>query len=52
MKTKMKMQACLPTHVRIGHSDRQRAIHLLRIAASDVGQSDARRQWIRAATQC
>lgn len=49
----MKTRICLPAPPRDGHADYQRAVHLLRAAAScDVGQSDARRQWIRAATQC
>ena len=48
----MNFQLCAPVQPRVTHSDRQRAVHLLRAAASDVGQSDARRQWIRAATQC
>lgn len=51
MKTKL-MQLCLPVQPRTGHNERQRAVRLLRAAASDVGQSEARRQWIRAATQC
>ena len=41
-----------PTERRMGLGDYERAIHLLRIAASDARQSDARRRWIRAATQC
>ncbi|MEB3022785.1 hypothetical protein [[Mycobacterium] crassicus] len=48
----MKTQPCLPTPPRGGLGDYQRAVYVLRAAASDVGQSDARRQWIRAATQC
>ncbi|BBX11875.1 hypothetical protein MNVM_09560 [Mycobacterium novum] len=49
----MKTQTCLPAQSRGDHGDYMRAVHLLRAAASsDVGQSDARRQWIRAATRC
>jgi hypothetical protein len=49
----MKTQTCLSAEPRDGHGDYQRAVHLLRAAATcDAGQSDARRQWIRAATQC
>lgn len=50
----MTTQPCLPSPLRSGHRDYQyqRAVHVLRAAASDVSQSDARRQWIRAATQC
>lgn len=51
----MKTQTCLPAQPRGGgghQGDYQRAVHLLRAAATEVGQSDARRQWIRAATQC
>lgn len=49
----MTTQTCLPAQPpRDGHGDYQRVVRLLRAAASDVGQSDARRQWIRAATQC
>ncbi|MFL0177996.1 MULTISPECIES: hypothetical protein [unclassified Mycobacterium] len=48
----MKKYTYLPLDPRAGHVDRQRVIHLLRAAAAEAGQSDARRQWIRAATQC
>ena len=48
----MKTQKYLPIDLRIGNGDHQRVIRLLRAAASEAGQSDARRQWIRAATQC
>lgn len=48
----MKTQPCLPAQPRGEHGDYQRAVYVLRAAASDVGQSEARRQWIRAATQC
>lgn len=48
----MKTPTYLPTQPRGGRGDYQRAVHVLRAAASDVGQSEARRQWIRAATQC
>jgi hypothetical protein len=50
----MKTPTCLHGQPLGGHGDYQRAVHLLRVAAasSDAGQSDARRQWIRAATQC
>lgn len=48
----MKTQSYLPVDPRTGHTDRQRAICLLRAAASEAGQTEARRQWIRAATQC
>lgn len=48
----MKTQTYLPAEPRTGHIDRQRVVRLLRAAASEAGQSDARRQWIRAATQC
>jgi hypothetical protein len=50
---KMNTQPCLHAQPRGGHRDDQRAVHLLRVAATcDVGQSDARREWIRASTQC
>ncbi|WP_165604343.1 MULTISPECIES: hypothetical protein [Mycolicibacter] len=49
----MTTQTCLPAQQpRGGHGDYQRAVHLQRAAASEAAQSDARRQWIRAATQC
>lgn len=48
----MQTQPCLPAPPRAGHGDYQRAVHILRAAASKADQSDARRQWIRAATQC
>ncbi|MEB3071150.1 hypothetical protein [[Mycobacterium] vasticus] len=48
----MKTQPCLPAPPRGCQGDYQRAVHVLRAAASDAGQSDARRQWIRDATQC
>ncbi len=48
----MKTQICLPTPPRVCHRDYQRAVHQLRVAASDTAQSAARRQRVRAATQC
>ena len=48
----MNAPTCPTAQPRTGHGDYQRAIYVLRAAASPVGQSDARRQWIRAATQC
>ncbi|MBS9534604.1 hypothetical protein KIH27_13505 [Mycobacterium sp. M1] len=48
----MTTQTHAPAERRMSLSDYERAIQLLRIAASDARQSDARRRWIRAATQC
>ncbi len=48
----MKTQEYRPVDWRDGHGDHQRVIRLLRAAASKRGQSDARSQWIRAATRC
>lgn len=48
----MKTQSFLSAQPGAAHSDRQRAVHLLRAAATDTGQCDARREWIRAGTQC
>ncbi|MGV0624766.1 hypothetical protein [Mycolicibacter minnesotensis] len=48
--TKMQPYLLIDPRTRLG--DHQRAVRLLRAAASQAGQSDARRQWIRAATQC
>lgn len=48
----MKTQAYVPAEPRITLNEYERAVNLLRSAASDARQSDARRRWIRAATQC
>ena len=49
----MKTQKYMHVEPRTGRLiDRQRIVRLLRTAASEAGQSEARRQWIRAATQC
>lgn len=48
----MKTQKYLPVEPQVGHGDHQQVIRLLRAAAAEAGQSEARREWIRAATQC
>ena len=48
----MKKQTYRPVEPRAGYNDHQRVVRRLRAAAADDDQSDAQRQWIRAATQC
>jgi hypothetical protein len=48
----MKTTTYPPTEIRAGHIARQRLVRRLRAAAAEAAQTDARRQWVRAATQC